>query len=254
MAWKKFGFGFLFMSLFPIVYYILGAILVVLFGKEHNLSDYHGIEFPGRVLAFGIACFIITLSFPKGVYGHVTDKDKGGAWLMLPSSRLEKFIAMMLNCLVIAPTVFMTIYLASDAILTVFDPKMGDPIAITGQKFSQGVFSTGYGDIQISLFASLMLVLVSLIGNMSPFLTGAVYFKKHKILFTILILLGLQTILSWMIMMIGMSAHDSEWLEDISITAQDFVNFLNWGTNVTLIVILSITGTMIWFRLKKLQH
>ena len=116
MAWKRFGFGFMFTSIFPIIYYILGAILVVLFSKEHNLSDYHGIEFAGRALAFGIACAVLVLSFPKGVYGLVTDKEKGSAWLMLPASRLEKFITMILNCLVIAPIIFIALYLASDAI------------------------------------------------------------------------------------------------------------------------------------------
>ena len=254
MAWKRFGFGFMFTSIFPIIYYILGAILVVLFSKEHNLSDYHGIEFAGRAIAFGIASGVLVLSYPKGVYGLVTDKEKGSAWLMLPASRLEKFTAMMLNCLVIVPIIFIALYLASDAILTAFDPQMGDPLAITGQKFSQGVFSTSYGNIQISSFAFLTLVLISLIEYLSIFLTGATYFKKHKVLFTILILLGIQTILSWIIMMIGISNAEPRWLEKINPSTQDFVNLLNWLTNIGLIVILAITGTMIWLRLKKLQH
>lgn len=105
MAWKRYGFGFLYMSIFPIIYYILGAIFIILFSKEHNLSDYHGIEFAGRAIAFGIASGVLVLSYPKGVYGLVTDKEKGSAWLMLPASRLEKFTAMMLNCLVIVPII-----------------------------------------------------------------------------------------------------------------------------------------------------
>ena len=220
MAWKRYGFGFLYMSIFPIIYYILGAIFIILFSKEHNLSDYHGIEFAGRAIAFGIASGVLVLSYPKGVYGLVTDKEKGSAWLMLPA----------------------------------FDPQMGDPLAITGQKFSQGVFSTSYGNIQISSFAFLTLVLISLIEYLSIFLTGATYFKKHKVLFTILILLGIQTILSWIIMMIGISNAEPRWLEKINPSTQDFVNLLNWLTNIGLIVILAITGTMIWLRLKKLQH
>ena len=254
MAWKRYGFGFMFMSIFPIIYYILGAIFIILFSKEHNLSDYHGIEFAGRAIAFGIASGVLVLSYPKGVYGLVTDKEKGSAWLMLPASRLEKFTAMMLNCLVIAPIIFLALYLASDAILTAFDPQMGDPLAITGHKFSQGVFSTSYENIQISSFAFLTLVLISLIEYLSIFLTGAVYFKKHKVLFTILILMGLQTFFSWIIMMLGMSNAEPSWLENINPTTQDFVNLLNWLTNIGLIVILAITGTMIWLRLKKLQH
>ncbi len=255
MGWKRYGFGFLFMSIFPIIYYLLGAIFVVLFSKEHNLSDYHGIEFAGRAIAFAIASGVLVLSFPKGVYGLVTDKEKGSAWLMLPASRLEKFIAMMLNCLVVAPIIFIALYLASDAILTAFDPQMGDPLVITGQKFNQGVFSTGY--VQISSFAFLTLVWVSLIEYMSIFLTGAAYFKKHKVIFTILVLIVLQTIFSWIIMLIfnfGTNNFEPAWLHKISITEQGFVNFLNWCTNISLIVILAITSTLIWFRLKKLQH
>ncbi|MCI2107788.1 MAG: hypothetical protein LKJ95_03655 [Bacteroidales bacterium] len=255
MAWKRYGYGFLFMSFFPIVNYIFGAIFFILFSEDHNLSDYHGIEFTERAIIFGIACVILVLSMPKGVYGHVTDKEKGSSWLMLPASRLEKFTAMMLNCLVIAPLIFLGLYLATDATLTAIDPQMGDPLAIAGHKFSGGVFSPGNSGIQISSFAFAALVFISLIENLSVFLTGAVYFKKNKVLFTILILTGLQTIFSWIIMILGMSADDLPmWLESFNPTAQDFVNFLNWGTNISLVITLCITGSLIWMRLKKLQH
>ena len=55
-------------------------------------------------------------------------------------------------------------------------------------------------------------------------------------------------------MMIGISNAEPRWLEKINPSTQDFVNLLNWLTNIGLIVILAITGTMIWLRLKKLQH
>jgi hypothetical protein len=97
-----------------------------------------------------------------------------------------------------------------------------------GINSAEGIFP-GNSGIQISSFAFAALVFISLIENLSVFLTGAVYFKKNKVLFTILILTGLQTIFSWIIMILGMSADDLPmWLESFNPTAQDFVNFLNW--------------------------
>jgi hypothetical protein len=260
MAWKRYGYGFLFTSLFPIVFYILGAIFHVLFGSGHNLSDYHGIDFDVRIITFIIAWFILVLTFPKSVYGHVTNKEIGSAWLMLPASRLEKFISMMVNCLLIIPIVFLALYFGSDALMTAIEPQMGKPIALAAiHYYNSGNLegATAMSSIQISSFAFIVLILISILQYMAIFLTGAVYFRRRKILMTILVLIGLQIILIWIInikIFFGGSSSILEWSYSDQITAQGFANFLNWTINIWTVLVLAVTGTMIWLRLKKLQH
>jgi hypothetical protein len=252
MAWKRYGYGFLFISLFPIVFYILGALFHVIFGSGHNLSDYHGIDFDVRITTFIIAWYILVMTFPRSVYGHVTNKEIGSAWLMLPASRLEKFISMMVNCLLIIPIVFTALYLGSDAMMTAIEPQMGKPIALAAIHYNKGIIdgAMAVDSIQISSFALIVLVLISIIQEMAIFLTGAVYFKRHKILMTILVLLGLYIILIWIITTLS----TQNIIGADQITAQGFADFLNWIINIWTVLILAVTGTMIWFRLKKLQH
>ena len=259
MVWTRKNYGFLFLSLFPIVFYIIGAIFHVIFGNGHNLSDYHGIDFDGRLLAFTIASFILVISYPKTIYGYVTNKEKGSAWLMLPASTLEKFISMIVNCLLIIPIVFLALYFGSDALMTAIEPQMGKPIVLAAIHYNKGIIegAMAVDSIQISSFALIVLIFISIIQNMAVFLTGAVYFRKRKILMTILVLIGLQIILAWIInikIFAGGSTSILEWSYSDQITAQGFANFLNWSVNIITVVILAVTGTMIWFRLKKLQH
>ena len=60
--------------------------------------------------------------------------DRNGQWIELPASRLEKYLSMMLVCLVIAPLAFFCIYLLGDAIICLIDKQCG--ISIVAGWFS----------------------------------------------------------------------------------------------------------------------
>ena len=81
-----------------------------------------------RVGVFAIAMLCLVVTMPVKCYGKLTDKQYGAFWLMLPASRLEKFISMLLICCIIAPVIGLGMYLCIDALICMIDPTCSQNI------------------------------------------------------------------------------------------------------------------------------
>lgn len=115
----------------------------------------------------GVISVLFFLVTPINCYGHLTDKKKGAAHLMLPASHTEKFTSMVLTSIVIIPAVFVTIYLSTDALCAMFFPARYEGSLAAG--IAKDIKDT-------TLFSGFFLpCMVSSAG-----LAGAVLFKKSK--------------------------------------------------------------------------
>ena len=90
-------------------------------------------SYPGHAVRIGmfiVVCTVMELYIAR-IYGHLTDRKAGSAWLLVPASRLEKYISMLLMVLVVIPVCVWAIYLAVDALLVLVFPAMSQPRSVS---------------------------------------------------------------------------------------------------------------------------
>lgn len=231
-----------------------------------------------RAGVFGVAMFCMIVTMPSKCYGRLTDKQYGSFWLMLPASRLEKFISMMLICCIVAPFISICMYLGIDAVLCAIDHTCGENI-IAGALNMMDEFTTfkmnlGGTDIEISEEYIMMyenaskfidqvtnpwLYVDELLCASLPFVLGAICFKKGKIVKTFLALTALSTAASMLATPIMMG-----YMSDLMTASKDevmkmmfesgFYNSLIWIDIVGDFILYGGMTVAVWFRLKTLKH
>ena len=73
------------------------------------------------------------------LYGFVTDRRKGSSYLMIPASKTEKFVSILLNALIVVPVAFIAVQLGVDALLCLLDPTMEGTMAGGGYDVVAGL-------------------------------------------------------------------------------------------------------------------
>ena len=255
-CWKENRTFLLTLALIPVIIYIT----TVFYGMVTNgLTVFINMAarpaLAARISAFSTVAVIFVTFFPARSYGFITEKAKGSAWVELPVSRLEKFLSMMLICLVIMPLAFFCTYLLSDAVVCLADSKCGTPI------FSSWL---GWGEMiktesDVTLGGNgLWIIVATVLSFMSIFLLGALSFKKKKVLGTILALFILSIVLSLLLSLFinsvgphAISDFFTRWAYDNADSLEFWFNF--WGNVGTAIVVIGC-GVWSWFRIKKIQH
>ncbi len=232
-AASKYGVTLAVLSLLGLIVYLLEALPRLFAGDFQDGSCFHGVSSP---FLFAVAGIILITGMPSALYGHVTEKRSGSDYLMLPCSHAEKYLSMVLVCLVIIPLVFLCVYAGLDAVIAVFE-KHYYPVT--------GVFSP-LSEVN-TVFAARWLVgadCFNFIFQISVFLLGALWFKKHKIIYTILSYAALAVVAGFAFFVNCAMFYD---VEGIAAGMQK-------SATISGIVLELAILVLIWFRLKKLQH
>lgn len=254
--WKNIGMLVLTFALSPVIFYMLYMFFAALFdGGLMKLFSGMSIDGPSIWVRFGMAAVMITIFvmlFPSRAYGEITDKAKGSEWLMLPASRLEKYVSMMLVTLLVIPIMYIVVYLLSDGLVCLFDKSCGG--ALMSFRINDLLRTT---DIIIPA-NGLWIIIANTVQYAIIFLLGGLIFKKWKVVGTVLVLFALQMVFSGLLSAFITNA-DLEWwgnwLNDWTIRHADNLDlWLNAFINLWLLLILAICGTWSWFRIKRLQH
>ncbi len=244
------------MALAPLLLYLVVLCYSLVFGYGWNT--------PGlstRVAVLIVMSAFVAITYPSNVYGFVTDKKAGADFLMLPASVTEKFVSMLLNVLVVVPLVFSVIYFGTDALLCLCDDSCGGTlIASVSDAFAAVVTAAFTSDAPISVNISAFYVIFAV--NALFFLLGAIVFKKHKILYPILILAGIQIVLSLLIGALitsgAVTGDIFEWIVEectgdpyAVVTLARVFNVISVLTNVLMLAGFSAAA---YLRLKTLKH
>ncbi len=254
--WKNIGMLMLIFSLFPVIYYMLYMFFGTLFeGGLSKMFSGTAVDGPNGGLRFGFFALMTTIFvmlYPSRAYGEITDKAKGAEWLMLPVSKFEKYVSMMLTTLVFIPVAFVTVYLLSDAFVCLFDKSCGAPMI--SFRINNLINTT---DITIPA-NGLWILAAGIVEHASIFLLGGLMFKKWKVVGTVLVLFALGMVFSGLFSAFITNA-DLEWwgnwFNDWTIRHADNIDFwLNAFFNLWLLLIVAVCGTWSWFRIKRLQH
>ena len=203
---------------------------------------------------FFVVAGLFFILFPSRAYGFLTEKAPGTDWIGIPASRLEKFLSMMLTCLVIVPCMFFVVYLLSDGIVCLVDKHCETSLFKAWLDFDLvkdgAPFKLGAKGLWFLINWTLQTV--------SVFLLGALIFKKGKIAKTILTLFLISMVSSMITAAIASSIDPDSIMTFIETWAENHLDKLalwfNLLTNASLVLVVGGLGLWSWFKVKNLQH
>ncbi len=253
---KNIGMLVLTFALSPVIFYMLYMFFAALFdGGLMKLFSGMSIDGPSIWVRFGMAAVMITIFvmlFPSRAYGEITDKAKGSEWLMLPASRLEKYVSMMLVTLLVIPIMYIVVYLLSDGLVCLFDKSCGG--ALMSFRINDLLRTT---DIIIPA-NGLWIIIANTVQYAIIFLLGGLIFKKWKVVGTLLANFAIGMFFSTLISMLFANMDPvmvGEKFMNWTVRHADSVDlWLNGFINFWTLLIVAVCTIWIWFRLKRIQH
>ena len=254
--WKNIGMLVLTFALSPVIFYMLYMFFAALFdGGLMKLFSGMSIDGPSIWVRFGMAAVMITIFvmlFPSRAYGEITDKAKGSEWLMLPASRLEKYVSMMLVTLLVIPIMYIVVYLLSDGLVCLFDKSCGG--ALMSFRINDLLRTT---DIIIPA-NGLWIIIANTVQYAIIFLLGGLIFKRWKVVGTLLSNFAIGMFFSTLISMLFANMDPvmvGEKFMNWTVRHADSVDlWLNGFINFWTLLIVAVCAIWICFRLKRIQH
>ena len=135
---------------------------------------------------------IVIIIAPARLYKYCNDSRKGIGYAMLPASTLEKFLSMVIYCVIVTPIIYIAGALAIDSILALFNgPYDGFAASLYFDRFAQIDYLIDKNHMVLddswSLFINNLsptfMTILSLLGTLmlsSIFMFGNMIFKKRK--------------------------------------------------------------------------
>ena len=237
------------------IFYVVWVLFSLVF-FQHWTSPVIYARFGVLVLAFAVLEF-----YQAYTYGYLTDKKKGSAWLMIPASKAEKFVSMLLITLIVIPLLFFAVYFLIDGILSLVDPTYGKALISgflgTYSDIINGLSSIG-GESAITFTPGTLLFsgIVSVFINFLYFLLCGICFKKNKIVGAIAIMLGLSLVLSlisgfFMIHFVQNAQFNFDGNDPQAF--QWLANLMNVSVFISCLLTVGL-GWGVWRRIKTIQH
>lgn len=145
-------------------------------------------------------CMILAMSvFIARVYGFVTERKEGGEYMMLPVPVFEKWLSMMVICLIVLPLASFITFLTIDGVLSLAYPHATSLIVSLKQAFIVFVELlkdlNGAKDI-FSLFGFVLFAPIVTTFSILYFLYCGLLFRRNKISNSLLIAFALVCLVS----------------------------------------------------------
>ena len=237
------------------IFYIVWVMCSLVFAQKWTSP-----VIEARVAVLFIAFAILEL-YQVRTYGHLTEKKAGSAWLMIPASKTEKFVSMLLVTLIVIPLLFFAVYFILDGFLSLVDPTYGQALFTgflgTYIKMMEALSAfSGSGMLPITFTPSSLVLpmTISMFCNFLYFLLCGICFKKNKLVGAIAILFGISLVFS---LLSGLFVPNLVMKLNIDMNEADLarwmVNFMNAMTAVSCVITIGL-GWGVWRRIKTLQH
>ena len=211
-----------------------------------------------RAVVFAIA-YTILIIYTTRTYGHLTEKKAGSSWLMIPASKAEKFVSMLIVTLIVIPILFIVVYFAIDGFLSLVDPTFGQALisGISGLYTSVWNMIINLGtESPITFTPSGMIfpTIISFCCNFLYFLLCGICFKKNKIVGAFAILFGLSLVSS---LLMGLLVPQYVMNFQANANEEQVVQWaVNWMNGSVVFSCLLTVGLAwgVWRRIKTIQH
>lgn len=256
----------------------LGLSIDVFVGLFHMIvsEGWQGIGISARVPLFLLAFAMTLVSAPSKLFGHITEKKAGSAFLTLPVSTLEKTLSMVIVSCIMVPAAFVIVYLSIDLMVCSCDSTCGESLIEAATTFRADILDSlvcrHISELSVVMnkpeaLVNPLLYIDDIIGVSLLFLLGALLFKKSKIAKTIGSIILICMVLSMIAtpLLVSGIKYDMVQLmlnnELTPVTFSQHFPVLTWicrnlaladTINDTVINLLLIC--LIWLRIKKINH
>lgn len=213
-----------------------------------------GAKIPSLVTAFTIAA----LYFPAKHYGLITDKKAGSSWVLLPASKLEKWVSILLMTCVVVPVVLVAEVAVWEGLLgLIFKDTYG---AMTISGIAGGLnpvwdeFKIGDGVSVFMSWPSAMYLGWCL--TILVFTLGSVCFKRGKIGKTFLALfllsLALSVVVAAAVRIFG--GANFEMNLDLNMSDEAIVRWVRAFQYIMYVIEFGLVIFFIYHRIKTIKH
>ena len=192
-------------------------------------------------------------------YGYLTEKKAGSNWLMVPASKAEKFVSMLLIVCIVIPLLFFVVYFLIDGFLSLVDPTYGKAL-FTGFTGAYGKLLEALADMGAEspiAFTPSSLIFPTIVGffcNFLYFLLCGICFKKNKLVGAIAILFGLSLVLSLLTgLIVPRFVNNLNFEPDEMQVATWMTRIANASIVLTCLITIGL-GWGVWRRIKTIQH
>ena len=256
-AYNNFGLGLLICALLPAIAFVMTFLGMLVLDPASLPGVTKLIGDSTKVTMVFTAILITGLVFPAKQYGSLTDRKAGSTWLMLPASTLEKFLSILLVTCVVVPLCLALMLYAFDAIMSLV-PYYGQracPLIIDTVKSAMDNLQASDVSIDVNLPYIIYLGFCKFI---LVYTLGALFFRKHKIAKTILVLIGLSFVLTALLSVgffhgLSFNSYDVEAYFR-SIDVDKLPVYFNVFLNVANLLVFALLDLGIYFRIKTLKH
>ena len=247
----------------PVVIYLFTALMPT----DGTKQIYDAMS---RVNVIDALLKIAIIIAPAILYKTCNDSRKGIGYAMLPASTLEKFLSMVIYCVIVTPIIYVAGSLAIDTILTLFNGPYKDFAAsLYFDKFSQIEYSFEQHGTKVMLDDALPIFInnlspafmrvLSILGTLmlsSIFMFGNMIFKKRKTgkMIGILILL----FIIFMIIFINYVANNealANYFEQINEdnVSEFIIRLIRIMMNVALYTEIIVSTLLLWGTYRKIK-
>lgn len=256
----------------------LGLSIDVFVGLFHMIvsEGWQGIGISARVPLFLLAFAMTLVSAPSKLFGHITEKKAGSAFLTLPVSTLEKTLSMVIVSCIMVPAAFVIVYLSIDLMVCSCDSTCGESLIEAATTFRADILDSlvcrHISELSVVMnkpesLVNPLLYIDDIVGVSLLFLLGALLFKKSKIAKTIGSIILICMVLSMIAtpLLVSGIKYDMVQLmlnnELTPVTFSQHFPVLTWicrnlaladTINDTVINLLLIF--FIWLRIRKINH
>ena len=248
-AWQNAGISILTIAAMPVWFFLIVQLFSIVFnGRFCNFSA------NVILIAYIVSIILVELFFPVQHYGPLTRKKEGSDWILLPASRFEKFLSMLLVTCVVVPLVWLVVIASCDGILTLaFSNYEGMGLVNILHNFDS-VFGP-FGEFNSTnvqfVFNGPVLCYLSFASSILCFTLGAIYFKKNKIVYTFLTLFGLGILFS---IAIGILAKGNLNITPETINDDRLMHAFNAFMVILYVVEFAVLDVLIYLRIKTIKH
>ena len=243
-ARANYGLSLLIIGLIPIWAYVIYEIMSLISGNGWSDGN-SGLQFS----AVGTAIVMLLLTAPVKLYGPLTEKRSGSAWILVPASSFEKFLSMLLLTCVAVPVLGFALLSGSDAQLSLIFPSYGEPFVK-----NLGTIVDFGGEAPFTFHPATFWL--NWCESILFFTIGAICFKKAKIGKSFLCLMDIGIALSSIIVLIFQSPNIStdQMIEFFGGSAESLQSGLNLSLNIIYVVVFALLDLGLYFRIKTMKH
>ena len=236
------------------IFYVIWVLVSLVFTQHWTSPVIYA-----RVAVFIVAFAILELYMVRA-YGYLTEKKAGSAWLMIPASKTEKFVSMILMVCIVIPLLFFVTYMLIDGFLALVDPTYGQALIGGGigayTKMIQGISAlSSESPITFTPASLIFTLLISLFCNFLYFHLCGICFRKNKLVGAIAILFAVSLVMS---LLSGIFVP--QFVQNFNMDGVDDLQVAQWMTslmNASVLFTCFLTvglGWGVWRRITTIQH